>query len=231
MPTTPGEVAAALEQGSGHLPSVHVSAAHSAIEDARAALAPIAAESGQKDLHQAVEHLATAIAKLEQVQSAFTFVREVVAALIQRLVGPVASPPRSPTTAGRTGALFTKLPVRNATNRKTTGYWIDQTGKEHGPLVSGNDDYAVAAADLLRELGISPPRGYLATADHVETKLAAHIRGTGHRHITLVINNVPCRTGPFACDRLLPLLLAPGQAVTVYWPGGVKTFVGRAKQQ
>ncbi|MGX7824271.1 DddA-like double-stranded DNA deaminase toxin [Actinokineospora sp. 24-640] len=80
----------------------------------------------------------------------------------------------------------------------------------------------------LRTLGIAPARGKLWAATHVEVKLTVRLRAAWTRHVTLALNNVPCSAGRWSCDVLLPQILKPGQAITIYWPGGKRTYHGKA---
>lgn len=238
-----GDVAADLERGLCLLPSELITAALGHLRDAHALLAPLAATSGQPDIHQAVAGLSDVLGELERLHGTFAAVRDAIGALVGRLMGagvpaepatvPIASAvPKAPPSAPDAGApqvadLMAKLPVRSGSGQKTSGYWIDDQGVEHGPLVSGEDEDYEHAKAVLRALQIGPPRGELFAASHVETKLAARLRDSDRTRFTLVINNRPCDTGRFSCDRLLPRILRPDQEVTVYWPGGSGTYRGR----
>lgn len=129
-------------------------------------------------------------------------------------------------TDAQVNEIMKKLPERSDTNRKTSGRWVDSSGQEQGPLHSGRDEDSRRAAELLRKLGIGPARGTLLSTEHVEVKLAARLRDGGSGHVSVVINNTPCG-GRYSCDRLLPQILKLGQAVTLHWPGGKKTYDGK----
>jgi len=119
-----------------------------------------------------------------------------------------------------------KLPERSDTNRKTAGRWVGADGRERGPVSSGRDDDSRHAAEVLQKLGVGPVRGSLLSTEHVEVKLAARLRDATHKQVSLVINNTPCG-GRYSCDRLLPQILKVGQALTLHWPGGKKTYNGK----
>lgn len=139
-----------------------------------------------------------------------------------------AKPNAASPTDKRAADLLVKLPVRNATQRKTSGYWIDDDGTEQGPLVSGHTDGYQEANEELRRLGIAPERGELWTAAHVEVKLAVRLRLANAKHVMLVVNKKPCSRDMWSCDELLPRILKPGQRLTVHWPdGGKRTYQGR----
>jgi hypothetical protein len=91
--------------------------------------------------------------------------------------------------------------------------------------VSGSDAVSAAAKQELAVLGLPP----VAVATHVEVKAVSQARQAGLTHATLAVNNTPC-PGPFGCDRLLPVLLRPGESLTVHWPGGhSRTYSGRRR--
>ncbi|CRK60362.1 hypothetical protein [Alloactinosynnema sp. L-07] len=237
------DVAADLEHGLSLLPSELITVALGHLRDAHALLAPLAATSGQPDIHQAAAGLSDVLGELERLHGMFASVRNTVGALVSHLIGPdvdiapgaaptrpaVAQPPprTADTDAPRIADLMARLPVRSGSGQKTSGYWIDDDGGEHGPVVSGEDEDYEHAKEILRALQIGPPRGELFAASHVETKFAARLRDSERKRVTLVINKRPCDDGRFSCDRLLPRILRPDQEVTVYWPGGSGTYRGR----
>jgi SCP1.201-like deaminase len=135
-------------------------------------------------------------------------------------------PGASNLTDAQVDEIMKKLPERSDTNRKTTGRWIGAEGRERGPVNSGRDDDSCHAAEVLQKLGIGPVRGSLLSTEHVEVKLAARLRDATHKHVSVVINNTPCG-GRYSCDRLLPQILKVGQALTLHWPGGKKTYNGK----
>lgn len=94
-------------------------------------------------------------------------------------------------------------------------------------MANGRDEMAKVAGEVLRGLGIAPPRGELMTADHVEVKVAASLRGLTTENIILAVNNTPCSDGRWSCDTLLPRILRPGQRITVYWPDGKRIYRGK----
>lgn len=129
----------------------------------------------------------------------------------------------------RVDELLKALPVRDDPGGKTTGYWVDQTGRVHGPVTSGRGELREQAVAGLRRLGLAPARGTLTVADHVEVQVAVQVREAGGTDATLAVNNRPCDFGPLSCDRVVPRVLRPGQRLTVYWPGGVKTYTGKER--
>jgi hypothetical protein len=245
-----GGVAADLERGISALPVELVGIAQLALREAYEILAPVAASSSQHEMHQAAAALEHALGELERAQAAFIIVHSAIQRLITALMGagdgtapfiepnrvgkfgePVISAVKSSAERGtddRAADLLAKLPVRNESHRKTSGYWIDDNGTEHGPLVSGRGDGYREANEVLRALGIGPERGELWTAAHVEVKLAARLRRANAQHVTLAVNKKPCDEDVWSCDELLPQILKPDQQLTVYWPdGGKRTYRGR----
>jgi hypothetical protein len=95
--------------------------------------------------------------------------------------------------------------------RKTHGRWSGADGAIRS-IISGRDELADKARQYLRDMGI--PRVPARTSD-VELKIAAHMRDTGARHVTVVINHQPC-VGLLGCDRLVPILLPAGHTLTVH---------------
>ncbi|MFB9904246.1 DddA-like double-stranded DNA deaminase toxin [Allokutzneria oryzae] len=119
----------------------------------------------------------------------------------------------------------TELPptVVPRSRTKTHGRWTDG-GVVHA-LVSGRDDTAALADRLLAERGM--PGRSTRTAD-AELKVAAIMANGGPRHVTVAINNTPCR-GPYSCDTLAPILLPTGATLTVIGADGFrKTYTGGA---
>lgn len=117
-------------------------------------------------------------------------------------------------------------PPRGQPWTRTHGRLLDDTGGVSAGLVSGSDEDSLAARGAFAELGLPP----VAIETHVEVKAVMRMRQAGREHATLVVNNTPC-PGPLGCDRLLPVLLAPGQTLTVHWPGGQsRTYTGRRKR-
>ncbi|MEU7527695.1 DddA-like double-stranded DNA deaminase toxin [Saccharothrix sp. NPDC042600] len=214
-----GNVVAALKAAIEQLPFAALAEALDLAEDAKALIGQAAAGSGQDEFAQSTT---TAINRLEGHSGT-------------RTGTPQANRPgNDPTGARPSGGeppvrvkrLLGALPQRDERNQKTQGFWVDERGHERGPLTSGQDHLSKEATAELRRLGIAPPRGSLMTADHVEVKVAVQVRALPDQAVTLVVNNDPCARGPFSCDRLLPRILRPGKTVTVYWPGGVKTYRG-----
>ncbi|PSL55183.1 nucleic acid/nucleotide deaminase of polymorphic system toxin [Saccharothrix carnea] len=237
---------AALRQAVKDLPFTPLADALDLAEDAKALIELAATGSGQDEFLQVVARFDEVVNGIGELQKLLTTIQQTATAAASRLEGaaapqtvtpqpkqtepnqPAAAQPDSPKPPDRVRELLSKLPVRDSSNQKTHGYWLDGQGNAHGPLPSGRDELSEAATAELRRLGIAPSRGALMTADHVEVKLAVSLRASPEQEVTVVINNDPCARGPFSCDRLLPRILRPNQVVTVYWPGGVKTYRGRA---
>ncbi|WP_086821612.1 DddA-like double-stranded DNA deaminase toxin [Allokutzneria sp. NRRL B-24872] len=107
---------------------------------------------------------------------------------------------------------------------KTHGRWTVD-GEVANVIVSGRDSDADLADQLLAERGLP---GRASRSADVEMKLAARMATGGPRHVTVLINNRPCR-GPFGCDTLVPVLLPAGSTLTVLGNDGYrKTFEGGA---
>ncbi|WP_082860123.1 DddA-like double-stranded DNA deaminase toxin [Alloactinosynnema sp. L-07] len=218
------------------------------LEEAHLYLTQLAATSTHAEMHQAAAGLLDAVTGLAEVEAALSSTRSVMQLFVATLIGdgsksasllsrrpratgesskPIADVPAASESDKRAAKLLERLPVRGPKERKTSGYWVDDDGAEHGPLVSGHQDGYQEAVELLRALSIAPARGELWAAAHVEVKLAARLRSMTAKNVTLAINNQPCDTGPWSCDQLLPQVLRPGQRVTIYWPSGKQTYRGR----
>ncbi|MGY0232587.1 DddA-like double-stranded DNA deaminase toxin [Longispora urticae] len=109
-------------------------------------------------------------------------------------------------------------PVMPGKRQKTHGRWRDDDGRVRGEITSGElDNLSDDALELIRGLGF--PEQAEAMAAHVEMKLAVIMRRESQSHATLVINNRPCgfdrADWRYACDKLLPQVLYPGQRMTV----------------
>ncbi|MFT7837705.1 SCP1.201-like deaminase [Saccharothrix sp. BKS2] len=115
-------------------------------------------------------------------------------------------------------------PVVSGTGQKTHGRWVAPDGTVR-PIVSGDGPEADSAAGYLRALPL-PRRGLPFATWHAETKLAAHMRDTGIRHVSVVVNNPPC-PGTFGCETLVGLILPEGSSLTIHGPDGYnKTIPG-----
>lgn len=104
--------------------------------------------------------------------------------------------------------LLAGLPSRVDPGGKTSGYWVDQDGGVHGPIVSGRGEPREQAVEGLRRLGLVSPRGTLTVADHVEVQVAVQVQ-TVAGDVVLAVNNRPCDVGPLSCDRVVPRVLRP----------------------
>jgi hypothetical protein len=117
-------------------------------------------------------------------------------------------------------------PVRER-GQKTHGRWF-AAGGEDQEIVSGEGAAADRAAEFLKSLNM-PRRGVPFIASHVETKLAVHMRDTGLRHATVLINNLPC-PGLFGCEALIGMILPAGSTLTIYGSDGYEqTIAGGEK--
>jgi hypothetical protein len=229
-----------LAQIADGLSSAALRQAAESLAEAAETLGQCAAGTDNPELLEAVQQLVTA---RHQVLETWQLVRAAKQAILryrEQITGgdpvaapatkstAVAQPPLSATNRdARAAAIMAGLPERTPTNPKTSGYWIDDDGREHGPMTSGRDDGYRAAVDELRMLRLSPGRGTLFATEHVEVKFAVCMRRSTARHATLIINNTPCAPGRYSCDKLIPQILRSDQTVTAYWPGGKKTYTGR----
>ena len=147
---------------------------------------------------------------------------------------PAPDPEHTPSVVSpeRVEQLRRQLPppvVRNS-GQKTHGRWVAPDGSAQS-MVSGEDELTARVNDVLKALGC--PKLPARTASDVELKLAALMRDRGKmdpamRHITVVINNRPCK-GDFSCDELIPVILPEGYSLTVHAPNYRKRFTGGAK--
>lgn len=204
-------------------------------------------EQARASLDQASQGIRDLLGNLDAAERG---VRAYLNDVIRSVPAPVASPPPSQTIqprppvlpsasddppvipAERLDTLRDELPspiTRPNPGHKTHGRWIGPDGTVR-PIVSGHDDDANAADEQLRRLGVT--RRLAKTAD-VELKLAAHMVRNNIRHVTVLINNVPCR-GRFSCDTLVPIMLPEGATLTVHGvaPNGTrfrKRYTGGAR--
>jgi nucleic acid/nucleotide deaminase of polymorphic system toxin len=238
---TLGDVIAALRASVDRLPFSELANALDEAEEAHALIEQAAAGSGQAEFYQVLEWFRLVVEGIGDLQRTLSAIQANVTDTANRLEGSGRTseplPPTAPASPAtpvakpievRAAELLTRLPAREGNNYKTAGVWIDEHGQEREPLVSGRDEGYTEAKAMLKDLRIGPARGDLLTAAHVEVKLVAHLRKTDAKAVTLVINNRPCHSDMWSCDTLLPRLLKPGQAITIYWPGGRKTYRGEA---
>jgi hypothetical protein len=221
-------VVTALRTSVDRLPFAELADALEAVEEACELVDQAANGSSQGEFHQIVDWFRQVADGIDELQRKLSAIQRDVTDMANRLeaISPsgellVSSPPTSGAPPGND--LLAKLPER--VGGKTSGIWVDEEGREH-TLVSGEHDWQ-QARNLLAELRIGPARGALWVAAHVEVKLAALLRHTTARHVTLAINNAPCDDGRWSCDRLLPRVLRPGQTVTIHWPAGTQTYRGK----
>lgn len=145
---------------------------------------------------------------------------------------PAHTPDPEPPTRERIEQLRAELPppVVRSTGQKTHGRWLAPDGSAQS-MISGRDGLSNQVNDALKTQGC--PRLPARAADDVELKLAALMRDQGKtdprmRHITVVINNRPCK-GDLSCDELIPVILPEGYSLTVHAPNYRKRFTGGAK--
>jgi hypothetical protein len=117
-------------------------------------------------------------------------------------------------------------PVRER-GQKTHGRWF-APGVGDQEIVSGEGAAADTAAEFLESLNM-PRRGVPFIASHVETKLAVHMRNTGIRHATVLINNLPC-PGLFGCEALIGMILPAGSTLTIYGSDGYEQTIAGGKK-
>lgn len=122
----------------------------------------------------------------------------------------------------------------------TSGSYVDEDGTEH-VVQSGRepDGEHERIGEYVQAVGAVPRRsggGVPMVGEHVEAKVAWRMRQAAHgaardkpMALELVINNDVCE-GPMSCDTLLPVLLAPGQILTVHDLDGRRTYRGRAQR-
>ncbi|ATE56885.1 DddA-like double-stranded DNA deaminase toxin [Actinosynnema pretiosum] len=110
-------------------------------------------------------------------------------------------------------------PVTPGAGQKTHGRWFGPDGKTRS-AISGKDEGFALVLRTIRELGMT--RGFPLRATDVEMKVAAHMRANGITSATLVINHVPCDDGMFSCDRMVPVLLPAGSALSVFGASGFR---------
>jgi hypothetical protein len=118
------------------------------------------------------------------------------------------------------------VPKPNPQGRKTHGEWLDAQGRPHH-VVSGKDKDSLQVWRLMREAGIRSAAEPVTTT-HVEMKVVARMVREHRKEVEVVLNNKPCQ-GRFGCDRLIPMLLPEGYALTIHGPNYRKTFTGGAR--
>ncbi|USX50990.1 DddA-like double-stranded DNA deaminase toxin [Lentzea sp. HUAS12] len=214
---------AALRASVERLPFTELADALDAVEEARSLIEQVATGSGDAEFEQVLGWFRQVVDGIDELQRKLSMIHTSVTDVANRLEnsGDTSAPLLPPPP--RHVALLARLPTREG--GKTSGIWVDENGVEHD-IVSGEHDWQQART-VLTELGIGPARGTLWAASHVEVKLAAALRGLAAKSVTLAVNNAPCDTGRWSCDRLLPRILKPGQTVTVHWPGGKQTYRGK----
>ncbi|WP_177229500.1 DddA-like double-stranded DNA deaminase toxin [Lentzea albida] len=222
---------AALRHSVADLPFTALAEALESAEDAKALVEQAAEGSDQAEFAQVIASFEQAVHGIGELQRQLTDIQRSVTQTANQLEGNQVSRPPSEDVAKPQAPerLLRALPEREEPGGKTTGYWQDHDGRVRGPVVSGRGQLRDQAVDGLRRLGLVSGRGTLTVADHVEVQIAVQVEISGMGNTTLAVNNRPCDVGPFSCDRVVPRVLRPGQRLTVYWPGGVKTYVGKER--
>lgn len=114
---------------------------------------------------------------------------------------------------------------------KTAGLYYDAHGeprKIRSGVLKGAD--TERARQVLRQVGAAAAKdGSYPAAHHVEVKIAARMREDGAKAALVVINHPdgPCpgRGAGLSCQEVLPLVLATGSTLRVWWQeGGVMRF-------
>jgi len=126
--------------------------------------------------------------------------------------------------------------LRDADAKVTSGLFYDEDGAEH-TYRSGYDEYADHAEQALRDARVEfPPVGRHPAAAHVETKIAAIMRGNGIPFGVVVINNArgSCGADPtterrFSCGVAVPAILPAGSTLAVWFPGAVAAVMLRGQ--
>lgn len=140
--------------------------------------------------------------------------------------------PSHPPNAERLRELTAQLPptVVPRSGQKTHGRYVDHAD-EHAqavPVISGADDLADAAWDLLQRLGLAQ-RGRPVVVDHVEVKTAIRMIRDRVADATLVINNTIC-PGRFNCKYYGERILYEGTTLWVQTPSYRVSLRGRRRR-
>ncbi|WP_285636253.1 DddA-like double-stranded DNA deaminase toxin [Lentzea sp. NBRC 102530] len=225
---------AALRHVVADLPFAALADALELAEGAKALVERVAEGSGQDEFAQVIGSFDQAVDGIGELQERLTGIERSVVETANRLEGQGAKQDRTPRAEDAAGAqpqerLLSVLPEREEPGGKTTGFWLDQDGRVRGPVVSGRGPLRDQAVEGLRRLGLVSGKGTLTVADHVEVQIAVQTELSGEADTMLAVNNRPCDVGPFSCDRVVPRVLRPGQRLTVYWPGGVKSYIGKER--
>jgi nucleic acid/nucleotide deaminase of polymorphic system toxin len=203
------------------------------VEAAGRALVELGIGSQQPDLPDSAAHMRTAYDTCRQTVALLDQVTDLANAFLAAIAGVPDHEPWKP-VHNEVDKLRRELPppitaAERGTGRKTHGRWIGPDGGSN-VVVSGKDAEARLTGVLLKSLGF--PR--LAVADHVEMKVAAHLRQIWARtgkaqHATVVVNNRVC-AGLMSCADLLPVMLPAGCSLTVHAPNYRRTFTGGAQK-
>ncbi|CAM3432834.1 DddA-like double-stranded DNA deaminase toxin [Stackebrandtia soli] len=189
--------------------------------EARAIVADVEAETG---------HAAATKPRLEAIRAAIEGLRGLLSGLTGHRGTPSPSKrPFDPTPYfGDMPEMTPKAERRLGQSiPKTHGRWV---GGDVLEWASGDDDRARTATEVWADCVFhrwGPPKAP-TTMYHVEMKFAAFMRRSGRTNESLVINHPdgPCE-GQYGCDTLIERMLAPGSTLTVHWPGGRRTYLGR----
>ncbi|MFD7844186.1 DddA-like double-stranded DNA deaminase toxin [Nocardia sp. NPDC059764] len=122
----------------------------------------------------------------------------------------------------------------SGTRKKTYGYLLDADGRKipypyqesGGLIISGKEGSWKKAVELIQNMPFWQRFGKTTPnfASDVEPKAAIAALESGHKFVTIVINNTngPCR----GCMETLPYLVDPKGTIDVVWPGGSISFRG-----
>lgn len=126
---------------------------------------------------------------------------------------PTAPTPESP--APYYGGYFDALRSRTTDTDPTDGTLTTVDGTKIEEVTSGQRGPAAGGP------GLRPPYSQMWTVlNHAEGHAAALMRTRELKHTTLYINNEPCSTPPYGCERVLPRIIPKGSTMTVYGPNG-----------
>jgi len=117
---------------------------------------------------------------------------------------------------------FDALRVRTKDKDPTDGTLTTIGGEKIEDVTSGKGGPAAGGA------GLRPPFSQMWTVlNHAEGHAAAIMRTRKLKNTTLYVNNEPCDTSPYGCERVLPRILPKGSTMTVYGPNGyVRVYEG-----
>lgn len=249
-------VAAAIRAAIAHAVPEKLADAVGEVEQAAQLIREASAGSNLAECHEAVGQLEQAIAAATEAhqscERAVAAAERIAAALVN--AGTAIAPPSGvgPTNPSPPRPVAPTAPAAGPDSQQsridraraalptyvTSGSYVDEDGTEH-VVQSGRepDGEHERIGEYVQAVGAVPRRpggGLPMVGEHVEAKVAWRMRQATHgaaqdkpMTLELVINNDVCE-GPMSCDTLLPVLLAPGQTLTVYDLDGRRTYRGRA---